>query len=90
MLPTNNIDLSITKRFSITERMRLEFSGQFSNLFNHAQYTGAWINDVSPNPNLGASLGRNELVPNNPQFLQWSQFFTSNSRTGQVVARFIF
>ena len=71
--------------------MRLEVGGQFSNLFNHPQYVGAWINDVSPNPDLGASLGRNELVPSNTtQFAQWSQFFTSNSRTIQVVARFIF
>jgi hypothetical protein len=86
----NNIDLSILKRFSFTERTRIEFGGQFVNLFNHAQYTGSWINDVSPNPNLGASLGRNELVPTNSQFLQWSQFFTSNSRVIQVVARFVF
>ncbi len=90
MLPINNLDLSILKRFNITERTRVEFGGQFINLFNHAQYVGAWINDVSPNPNLGAALGRNELVPSNSQFLQWSQFFTSNSRTAQVIARFIF
>jgi hypothetical protein len=90
MPPTNNFDAALTKRFNINERMRLEFVGQFSNLFNHPQYVGAWNNDVSPNPSIGASLGRNELVPNNSQFTQWSQFFTSNSRTIQVVGRFIF
>lgn len=84
----NNFDLSIIKRFALTEARRLEFSGQFVNLFNHAQYTGSWINDVSPNPNLATT--RNELIPSNPQFAQFSQFFTSNSRTIQVVARFIF
>jgi hypothetical protein len=90
MPPTNNIDLALTKRFSFKESMRVEFGGQFLNVFNHAQYVGAWINDVSPNPSIGASLGRNELVPSNSQFADWSQFFTSNSRQVQVVARFIF
>jgi len=88
--PTNNIDLSIVKRFNFTERTHLELSGQFANLFNHPQYVGAWINDVSPNPSIGASLGRNELVPSNAQFLQFDQFFTSNSRTIQVVGRIVF
>jgi hypothetical protein len=88
--PTNDVDLSVIKRFNLTERVRLELSGQFANLFNHPQYVGAWINDVSPNPSIGASLGRNELVPSNPQFLQYSQFFTSNSRTIQLVGRIVF
>jgi hypothetical protein len=90
MPATNNFDLAVVKRFAITERTRIEFSGQFSNLFNHPQYIGAWNNDVSANPNLGAALGRNELVPNNPRFQQWDQFFTSNSRSIQVVGRIIF
>jgi hypothetical protein len=90
MPPTDNIDLALTKRFNFNERMHVEFGGQFLNVFNHAQYVGAWINDVSPNPSIGASLGRNELVPSNSQFADWSQFFTSNSRQVQIVARFIF
>ncbi len=90
MPPTNNVDFSIIKRFNFTERIHLELSGQFANLFNHPQYVGAWINDVSPNPSIGASLGRNELVPSNVNFQNWSQFFTSNSRTIQVVGRIVF
>jgi hypothetical protein len=84
----NNFDISVIKRFSLTESKRMEFSGQFVNLFNHPQYVGSWINDVSPNPTLNST--RNELIPSNSQFTQWSQFFTSNSRTIQVVARLIF
>lgn len=84
----NNFDISVIKRFSLTESKRMEFSGQFVNLFNHAQYVGSWINDVSPNPTLNTT--RNELIPSNAQFAQWSQFFPSNSRTLQVVARLIF
>lgn len=90
MPPTNNFDFSVIKRFNFTERVHLELSGQFANLFNHPQYVGAWINDVSPNPSIGASLGRNELVANNSQFQKWDQFFTSNSRTIQVVGRIVF
>jgi hypothetical protein len=90
MPPTNNVDFSIIKRFNFRERTHLELSGQFANLFNHPQYVGAWINDVAPNPGLGSALGRNELVPSNPQFLQFSQFFTSNSRTIQAVGRIVF
>jgi Carboxypeptidase regulatory-like domain len=86
----NNFDVSLLKRFNFTERMRLELGGQFVNLFNHPQYIGSWINDVGTNPGLGASLGRNELIPSNPLFAQWSQFFNSNSRVIQVVGRFIF
>lgn len=85
----NNFDISIVKRFAITERTHIELSGQFANLFNHPQYVGAWINDVAPNPNLTAN-GRNELVPGTPRFLQFDQFFTSNSRTIQIVGRIIF
>jgi len=84
----DNFDLSIVKRFAITEAKRLEFSGQLVNVFNHAQYVGSWINDVSPNPTLTTT--RNELIPGNPQFAEFSQFFASNSRTIQIVARFIF
>lgn len=90
MPPIDNFDVSLLKRFNFTERMRLELSGQFINLFNHPQYIGSWNNDVGTNPGLGASLGRNELVPSNPLFAQWSQFFNSNSRVIQVVGRFIF
>jgi hypothetical protein len=90
LLPIDNVDLSLLKRFNIRESVRFEIGGQFFNLFNHAQYTGSWLNDVSPNPNLGAALGRNELVPSNSQFGQFSQFFTSNSRSLQIVARIVF
>ena len=90
MPPIDNVDISIMKRLNLTERMRLEFGGQFSNVFNHAQYIGSWINDVGENQTVGSTFTRNELVPSNSQFAQWSQFFSSNSRTGQVVARFIF
>ena len=43
--PINNVDLSIVKRFNITERIALELSGQALNVFNHAQFIPGSIND---------------------------------------------
>jgi hypothetical protein len=88
MPPVNNVDLSLLKRVNVTERTRFEIGAQAFNLFNHAQYTGSWLDDVSPNPTINTT--RNELIPSNAKFAQWDQFFTSNSRTLQVVARIIF
>ncbi len=84
----NNVDLSLLKRLNFTEGTRFEIGAQAFNLFNHAQYTGTWLNDVSPNPTLTTT--RNELIPSNAKFAQWSQFFGSNSRALQLVARIIF
>lgn len=84
----NNVDLSLLKRVNFSESRRFEIGAQAFNLFNHAQYTGGWINDVSPNPLLTTT--RNELIPSNAKFAQWSQFFSSNSRAVQLVARIVF
>jgi hypothetical protein len=46
MPPIDNIDLTISKRFNITESMKLEFFGQAFNLFNHPQFVGGYLNDV--------------------------------------------
>jgi hypothetical protein len=85
--PTNNFDISLTKRFNISERMKLEFVGQFYNVLNHAQYTGGSISDVGSN---GFTGSRNDLLPNNPLFGRFDQFYSSNSRNIQVAARFKF
>lgn len=44
----NNWDLSLMKRTSITERMKLEFRAEFFNAFNHTQF-------LNPDPTGGAS-----------------------------------
>jgi hypothetical protein len=46
--PIHNIDLTLLKRFAITERIELEFSARATNIFNHPQYTGGYLNDVAP------------------------------------------
>jgi len=46
--PIDNLDISILKRFNVTERPGLELSGIFLNTFNHPQFTGGFLNDVAP------------------------------------------
>ena len=45
--PINNFDVSLRKRLTITERVKLEFGIEFYNLLNHPQFTGGAINDVA-------------------------------------------
>jgi hypothetical protein len=86
--PTNNIDAGLRKQFDITERIHFNIGGQFLNLFNHSQFTGGYANDVSLNPN--AAIARNELVPTDPLFGRFDQFYTSNSRQIQIFAKITF
>jgi hypothetical protein len=58
-----NADVSLFKNFSLTERMRLRFTADFFNVFNHP-------NDVSPN----ATTGLQDLSQqtNDPRIVQFS------------------
>lgn len=85
---TDNIDLSLMKKINITEIRRFEIGGQFFNLFNHSQFTGGYLSDVQPNST--AAISRSFLVPSSSSFDAYQQFFPSNSRQLQLVARIIF
>jgi hypothetical protein len=85
--PTDNIDLSLSKRFNITERIRFEIAGQFFNILNHAQYTGGFLSDVAGSSQINS---RNDLIPSKSLFGRFDQFYSSNSRFGQLVARIVF
>jgi Carboxypeptidase regulatory-like domain len=85
--PTNNIDLGLAKRFNVTERVRFELIGQFFNVLNHAQYTGGYATDAAGSQQINS---RNDLIPSNPLFGRFDQFYSSNSRVGQVAARVMF
>src|SRR6185312_17512031 len=61
--PINDIDVTAAKRFNFTERVALEFSARAFNVFNHPQYTGGYLNDVTPN---GATSG-NQQLPDSEQ-----------------------
>jgi hypothetical protein len=64
--PIDNIDAALTKRFNIGERTKLQFSGQFYNLLNHAQFVPGFLSDLTPENFTGA--GRNFLIPGNAAF----------------------
>ncbi len=85
--PTDNIDAAIYKRFNFSERLRFSIGAQFFNILNHAQYTGGYLSDVA---SLGYTNSRNDLIPGNSLFGRFDQFYSSNSRTGQISATFDF
>jgi hypothetical protein len=85
---TNNFDVAFMKRVNLTERMRFDIGAQAFNLFNHAQFVGGYLSDV--NPFGTSSIPRNFLIPSSSTFGQYDQYFPSNARNVQLVARFVF
>ncbi len=85
---TNNFDAQIKKRLSFTEGKTLEIGASASNLFNHSQFVGGYLSDVSSFST--AAISRNFLVPSSVFFGKYDGFFASNSRQVQIVARFVF
>ena len=85
---TNNIDLQVKKRIAINERMAVDFGAQAFNLFNHSQFTGGYLSDVSAYQTNGISSA--VFQPRNAAFAQINNFFPSNSRQMQLVAHFTF
>ena len=85
---TNNFDVALMKRVNVNERMRFDIGAQAFNLFNHAQFVGGYLSDVNPFGTNG--IPRNFLVPSSSTFGQYDQYFPSNARNVQLVARFVF
>ena len=79
-----NINIALRKAFPITERVNLQFSGEFYNLLNHSNYyvQGGATNDVGNNGNVysnnifqvAGKRGVNPAagVPNERRFIQFS------------------
>ncbi len=84
----SDVDLTVVKRFTITERYKVEFQGQFFNVLNHPQYVGGYINDIQPIGYTGSEV--NVLRPQNADFNKPASQFSSNARTLQLVLKFIF
>jgi len=87
--PISNLDVTAAKRFSLTERMHLEFQAQFLNVLNHPQFTPGFANRVDSIGFTG-SAPTNYLTPSNAVFNQPERAFPSNSRTLQLALKFIF
>jgi hypothetical protein len=89
LLPIDNIDLFAAKRFTFAERFGVELSARFSNILNHAQYTGGYINDVAPNG--ASSVAQHDVfVPGTSSFNDPSQAFSSNPRAITLTAKITF
>ena len=87
--PTNNFDMSFAKIFNVRgENQKIEFRGDFGNIFNHPQYVPGYINSVRLNDKYTDS--RDYLIPGNPRFQKWDQVFPSNARSVQLVLRYSF
>jgi hypothetical protein len=86
--PINDVDMNAVKRFSITERYKIEFQAQFFNVLNHPQWVGGSLNDIAPVGFTG--FQRNILLPTQPVFNQPSQVFSGNARTMQLALKFFF
>lgn len=87
--PIDDLDLTVAKRFNLTERSRLEFSIRAFNIFNHPQYVGGYVDDVHPfGPGGGGyaqgtplgDLARSAITPGSSVFEDWNQAFSSNPR----------
>jgi len=84
---TNNWDLTVVKRFNLTERTNLEFAANGFNIFNHSQFLPGSVNTVN-------SIGFTAISPfvraGNSAFNDPTQTFANNARILQLVAKFNF
>jgi hypothetical protein len=86
--PINNVDVTALKRFTITERFRVEFRASATNVLNHPQYVGGFLNDVGPIGFTGSEAGFGQ--PQNGAFNQPSAFFSSNPRIMTLALKIFF
>ncbi len=87
--PINDLDATAIKRFNITERYAFEFQAQAFNTLNHPQFISGSINTVDSKGDTSGGT-TNFLRPTNGLFDQASKVFSSNSRTLQLAAKFVF
>jgi len=81
--PINDVDMTVAKRFSITERYRVEFQANAFNLFNHPQFVPGYLNDIGSIGYTGTGVS-NYLTPGNSAFNHPELTFASNARTLQL------
>jgi hypothetical protein len=84
----NDVDVSAVKRFTITERFRIEFQVQALNVLNHPQYVGGFLNDIAPIGYTGSQ--RTILEPQNSTFNNPAAVFSSNPRALQLALKIFF
>lgn len=92
--PIDDVDLTLMKRFNVSERFKIEFAARAFNIFNHPQYVGGFLNDVAPvnygEGTIAGDLARTSIIPGNTNFEQWNQTFSSNPREMQLSLKLVF
>ncbi len=82
--PIDDVDLTLAKRIDITERWKVQFAIRVFNLFNHPQYAGGYLDDVTfalfGSNTAAGQLARTSFDPKSSNFEQWDQVFSSNPR----------
>lgn len=85
----NNFDLSLGKKFNVTESKFFEFRAEGYNAFNHPQYVPGFPNVANlRSRTTGGAVSF--LLPDNATFDRPDLAYQSNSRFMQLVARFVF
>ncbi|HEY1939551.1 MAG TPA: carboxypeptidase regulatory-like domain-containing protein [Candidatus Angelobacter sp.] len=84
---TNNWDMTVVKRFNLTERTNLEFAANAFNIFNHSQFLPGSVNTVN---SLGFTTITSFVRVTNSAFNDPTQTFANNARILQLVAKFNF
>ncbi len=87
--PIDSVDLTLVKRFSYGERLKIEFQAQLLNALNHPQFVPGYLNDIG---SIGYTSGAvtNFLRPQTSLFNQPEAVFSSQPRTVQFAAKFSF
>ncbi len=85
---TRNIDFAALKRFTVTERFKIEFHAQAFNVLNHPQYVAGYLNDIAPIGFTGSQV--NVLRPQSADFNKPETQFASNARTLQLALKIFF
>jgi hypothetical protein len=90
--PIDNIDLTASKKFNLTERFKIEFQAQFLNILNHPQYLAGFTDRVDQvSFPAGASPGPTSyLTATSTAFNKPSLAWSNNPRNMQLAAKFTF
>jgi hypothetical protein len=83
----DNLDLTILKRFNISERTYISLSALMLNALNHPQFTPGSLNQIT---SLGQTDAINLVATGSDSFNKSNGEFPSNARTISLAVKFVF
>ena len=87
--PINNFDLTVLKRFHLSERYHVELAAQAYNLLNHPQFVPGLIDNVNAVVTAYTPGVHNYTTAGNRSFANAEATFSSNPRVVQLFTKFI-